>query len=71
MSETIPKHILEKYPQLPIVFEALQQYRSGQEITAKCPKCKTVVVAEIEDVGVSEVNCKCGFLHYGEKYAGV
>jgi len=68
MTEIIPKTILEKYPQMPIVFEAIRQFRSNEAVTAKCPKCGTVTVNEIKELGVIEVNCNCGFLHYREKH---
>ena len=67
MTQTKPA-LLNKYPQLEIVFEALEQFRNGEDVTVTCPKCGKVDVNEVKVTGVIEVNCECGYLKYREKH---
>jgi ssDNA-binding Zn-finger/Zn-ribbon topoisomerase 1 len=60
---------LAKYPELESITRALEQYRSGSLITAKCMKCNgTLVVKDIPTIGTTWVVCDKGCTNYHENY---
>jgi hypothetical protein len=59
--EPVPKIILEKYPHMAEVGLALEQYRDGVPITARCGKCGGLYTIEhVSATGATIVTCPGG-----------
>jgi hypothetical protein len=61
----IPKQILEHFPELTVINEALEQYERGEVVIARCTSCGSFL-----DVTMNEINkqiwvtCPKGCTHY-------
>lgn len=56
--EMAPKILLEKYPHMAEVGLALEQDRDGVPITARCGKCRRILVVEtVATTGSTTVFC--------------
>lgn len=65
MAEKIPKHMLDKNPQLEQIFAAIEEFRESGNSTVLCPKCDGVVkVVEDRQIGYLETICDCGYCKY-------
>ena len=65
----VPTRLLAKYPELAAITQALEEYRNGLEITAKCYICQGVLrVEEIDEIGTTWVTCDEGCTSYRENY---
>lgn len=65
----IPTGILAKHPELAMISQALEEYRNGLEITAKCNVCQsTLRVEELAEIGTTWVICDKGCTNYRENY---
>jgi hypothetical protein len=61
MADEIPKSILAQHPELAAVGDAIARWRGGQQVTATCMRCgSTLVVEQVEEVGVLVVRCPNG-----------
>lgn len=65
----VPTRFLNKYPELAAITQALEEYRNGSEITAKCSVCQSVLrVEEIDEIRTTWVVCDEGCTSYRENY---
>ena len=61
MPDEIPPALLAKHPELVAVGEALEQFRDGKAVTARCLKCdKPLVAEEVEATGALVIRCPAG-----------
>lgn len=66
----IPKSILDKHPELVAIHQALDEYRHGRDVTARCPKCnEPLVVKDVPATGELWVTCRSGCTQYRERSA--
>lgn len=68
MTDDIPEALLRKHPELAAVGDALAQWRRGEPITARCPKCQRALdVTRIEATGTLVVSCPDGHTQFRAK----
>ena len=67
--EDIPKTLLEKYPQLVQIDEAIRAHLARETIDTRCPTCdRLLVVTEVSETGGLWVACGNGCTAYHEHY---
>jgi ssDNA-binding Zn-finger/Zn-ribbon topoisomerase 1 len=61
----IPKQILDHFPELLIINEALEQYERGEQVMARCPTCGSFLEVSKNDINKEIwVTCDKGCTHY-------
>lgn len=61
----IPKQILDHFPELTIINEALEQDQRGEFVKARCPTCGCFLTVTKQGTGKHTwVICKRGCTHY-------
>lgn len=66
----LPISILAKHPALETISIALEQYRGGSPITAKCIVCgANLKVTDIPEIGKLWVTCDTGCTDFRESYS--
>ncbi|MCC6613347.1 MAG: hypothetical protein IT320_07695 [Anaerolineae bacterium] len=66
----IPEPLWRRHPELPAVFQALQEFESGADITARCYKCDALLsVQHFEPIRTIWVKCPNGCTVYREMKA--
>jgi hypothetical protein len=69
MMEPIPAEMLNKYPQLEYIFEAISEFKNTGSVQTECPRCNAIInVYRDERIGVLETNCTCGYCKYRMKW---
>jgi len=68
MDDDIPPLLLRKHPELAAVGEALRQWGTGEQVTARCAKCgMALVVEEVPETGTLVVRCPNGDTYFRAK----
>ncbi|MCS6839522.1 MAG: hypothetical protein NZ701_01950 [Roseiflexus sp.] len=61
--EGIPPAILKRHPELAAVSATLAAWRAGQPITARCPRCDSLLmITDVEATGDLVVSCEKGHI---------
>lgn len=70
MADEIPPAILAKHPELAAVGEALEQWRGGEPVTARCLECNQVLrVEDVEATHTLVVSCPAGHTSFRAKHS--
>ena len=65
--EGMPDWLVEKHPEVEQIYQALDAYRNGREVTARCPRCgNLLVVFDKQHLGSLWIACgtpECTLMH--------
>ena len=69
MINKISDIVLNKHSEMVQIFDAIKQFKSGEEVTISCPSCdEPLSVYQDDNLGFLNVNCPCGKCSYRSKW---